>query len=78
MVDYMFNQNCCNRNSNKNYGYLLDILEMIKNDQSLLHKSDNEIWNDYKQKILNAPNSSHQLPGLAKAIHKGGFFDKKG
>ena len=58
----------------RNYKYLLDLLQMIFNNPSLLCQTDAAIWDLYKQSNSNVPGSPHQLPGLAKALIKGCFY----
>ena len=70
--------NICKRTQSsppsKNYQYLLDLLQMISNNRSLLCQTDAAIWHLYKQSNSNVPGSPHQLPGLAKALIKGCFY----
>lgn len=59
---------------NKNYNYLIDLLNMINNNVLLLNSSDNAIWRQYRHNNPQAPKSNHQLPGVAKAIMKAGLY----
>jgi hypothetical protein len=57
-----------------NYQHLLGILKIIILDDNVMSQSDNMIWSNYRTQNTNAPPSSHQLPGLAKALIKGKFY----